>query len=138
MSESRSVKQDYIEYVSQVLGVKSILNDLQSSSTTQQVPLLVCIERYATYDQNEKELLFKMISALKIDQKNIVLIDLEDINNYQAQFYVYFIDQQQQKNSTEDNLVQTYSPRFLLKNSEFKKNAWNDLQKVIAFFNRPT
>lgn len=134
LNKCMSEKRDYFEYVSQVLGVKSILNDLQESQVTQAVPLLIGVEAYASYNENENDLLLKMISALKIDQKNIKITDLEDIGNYQAHFYIYFTDERAQQNSTEDNLVQTHSPRFLLKHADFKKNAWNDLQKVITYF----
>lgn len=133
LNKGMSEKNDYFDYVSQVLGVKSILNDLQAT-VAKQTPLLIAVEGYSSYDNNEKDLLIKMISALKIDQKNIQVSDLSEASQYQAQFYVYFIDEQSQNNSTEDNLVQTYSPKYLLKNPDYKKNAWNDLQKVIAYF----
>lgn len=134
LNKDMSEKNDYFEYVSQVLGVKSILNDLQATSSSEAVPLLIAVEGYSSYDDNEKDLLTKMISALKIDQKNIKVADLQNVVNYQAQFYIYFTDAQSEQNSTAPNLVQTHSPKFLLKNADYKKNAWNDLQKVIAYF----
>lgn len=133
LNRSMSEKNDYFDYVSQVLGVKSILNDLQASDT-KKTPLLIAVEGYLAYDDSEKDLLIKIISALKIEQKNIQVTDLSEVNQYQAEFFVYFTDNQNLINSTEDNLVQTYSPKYLLKNPDYKKNAWNDLQKVIAHF----
>jgi hypothetical protein len=129
-----SEKKDYFEYVSSVLGVKSILASLQDSASIEHVPLMIAVENYEGYSQAEKDLLSKMISALKIDLKKIKVIALKNSQNLTADFCVQFVDVKPEVSSTQNNLVTTHSPKFLLQNSDYKKDAWSDLQKVIAYF----
>lgn len=130
-----SEKKDYFDYVVNVLGVKSImLNPLQTSAAEiQNIPLLICVEDFAGYTHEETELLGKMVSALNLDMKLIKVIDLIEIEKFRSEFTVYFLNQIP-KVDPKSNTINTYSSRALLKNSEYKKIAWNELQKVIAYF----
>lgn len=129
-----SDKQDYFDYVINVLGVKSVvLSDLQAH-TNKEADLLFVIESYLNYTADEKDLLGKMIAALKIKQEKIQVVDSSENNSYQAKFKVYFVDQYVKNSTFAECEVKTHSPRFLLKNADFKKEAWADLQKVIQFY----
>ena len=124
-----SEKKDYFDYVENVLGVKSIL-----LSPKQNIPLLIAVENYTDYSPDENELLQKMIAALKVDSKNISLVDLTEEGGFQPEFTLFLMIQPHDKQAAE-NSVTTFSPRALLKKAELKKNAWSDLQKVITYFN---
>ena len=124
-----SEKKDYFDYVENVLGVKSIL-----LSPKQNIPLLIAVENYTDYSPDENELLQKMIAALKVDSKNISLVDLTEEGGFQPEFTLFLMIQPHDKQAAE-NSVTTFSPRALLKKTELKKSAWSDLQKVITYFN---
>ena len=124
-----SEKKDYFDYVENVLGVKSIM-----LSPKQNIPLLIAVENYTDYSTDENELLQKMIAALKVDSKNISLVDLTEEGGFQPEFTLFLMNQPHDKQAAE-NSVTTFSPRALLKKAELKKSAWSDLQKVITYFN---
>lgn len=128
-----SEKKDYFDYVENVLGIKSILLNPTSVQESVKTPLLICVENYLNYTPEEKDLLAKMIGALKIDLQKIKVMPLDESVKCPSDFSVYFLEKLDQITANE-NTVTTYSPRILLKNAEFKKNAWNDLQKVITYF----
>ena len=130
-----SEKKDYFDYVVNILGVKSLLLNQETTGLLQVVPLLVCVEDYASYTGTEKDLLAKMIGALKIDLNLIKVIDLNQRAIFQSEFSVYFLEDVNNR-VIEVNRVQTHSPRFLLKNPQYKKQAWEDLQKLILHFNQ--
>lgn len=146
-----SAKKDYMDYVSDVLGVKSILLNKELSEsrestgilsgTMQVVPLLIYVANLNDYTADENDLLTKMIGALKMAPESIKVISLDILYNetekFQSNFTIYFLDELNKSNGfqvSSENVITTYSPRFLLKNPEYKKNAWNDLQKVITYF----
>lgn len=129
-----SDKKDFFDFVSNVLGVKNILLSQSTENVLQVVPLLIAVENLNSYTDGENELLSKMIAALKIDQKLIRLIDLKDTSLYQPEFAIYFVNELGQKTDSQVNQVQTYSPRYLLTHPELKKQAWDEMQKAIAYF----
>lgn len=129
-----SEKKDYFDYVENVLGVKSILLNQTSQKEALSVPLLVYVENLENYNPEEKDLLAKMIGALKIDLQLIKVLSLNESEKIRPDYSIYFLDDVKQDISNQMNIVKTYSPRFLLKNSDYKKNAWNDLQEVIRYF----
>jgi len=131
-----SDKKDYFNYVVDVLGVKSILLNQDSFALLQAVPLLVSVENLKMYSLEENDLLVKMIGALKIDLQLIKVVDQKQRSLFQPEFTLYFQDNLDQNFTAELNVVQTYSPRFLLKNQQSKKRAWDDLQKVILYFSQ--
>lgn len=132
-----SEKNDYFDYVANVLGVKSVLLNQDITTLLPVVPLLISIESFATYNSDEKDLLSKMIGALKIDLQLIKVVDLSQSSLFQPEYVIYFLDEPVDNAETNlsAKLIKTYSPRFLLKNPKYKKNVWEELQKVILYFN---
>ena len=124
-----SEKKDYFDFVENVLGVKSIM-----LNPKQNTPLLIAVENLSSYTAEEQELLGKMVGALKIDIGKISIVDLSKAQNYQPEFVICFQNQPNEKTSMKNTLT-TFSPRALLKKPELKKNAWNDLQKFLTYFN---
>ncbi len=124
-----SEKKDYFDYVENVLGVKSIL-----LNPKQNTPLLIAVENLATYNAEEHDLLGKMVGALKIDAAKIAIVNLAEAQSFQPEFVICFQDQPIEKTPLK-NTITTFSPRILLKKPELKKNAWNDLQKFLTYFN---
>lgn len=125
-----SEKKDYFDYVENVLGVKSLL--IKPAGGRQSIPLLIAIENYSGYNSAEKDLLAKMISALKIDLQRIHVVDLALRENHNFDFSLVLLDSPDQNTANDLKSITSYSPRILLQNSEFKKKAWSDLQKVMA------
>ncbi|MEK6627400.1 MAG: hypothetical protein AABY53_02145 [Bdellovibrionota bacterium] len=134
MPHSKLDKKDYFDYVVNVLGVKSILLNQESTNVLQVVPLLICVDHYSDYNNDEKDLLARMIAALKIDLQLIKVIDSKQSSLFQPEFTIFFQDDPAQNSQSTANTVITYSPRILLKNTQYKKNAWDELQKVMLFF----
>ncbi len=122
-------KETYFDYVENVLGVSSLL---LSADPKKAVELLILVEGYSAYSAPEKDLLGKMISALKIDLGLIQVTDLENAARFQPRFTVEFVDSPFKESLSTS--VKTHSPRVLLKTPDLKKSAWDDLQKVIQFF----
>jgi|GEM_PF-5234746 len=136
-----SYKKDYFDYVTNILGVKSILLNQDTCNFLQVVPLLISVEDLINYTAAEKELLTKMIDALKIDPLLIKVVDISQAVYFQPEFTIHFCDDvaslsamTKAKSNSRSNTVQTYSPRFLLHNIQTKKQVWNELQKAILFF----
>ena len=76
-----------------------------------------------------------MISALKLAPEMIRVADLKlQDSGHKSEFTIFLRDEIKSK-LTVSNALETYSPRALIKNSALKKNAWNELQKVILHFN---
>ena len=127
-----SEKKDYFEYVENVLGVKSVI--LSSSTAVDETHLLlICVESYADYASDEKDLLAKMIAALKIDLEKIKVVSLSENQKFKSEYLIYFVDKAEKK-FEDTNSITTFSPRALLKKPELKKTAWAELQKVISYF----
>lgn len=129
-----SDKKDYFDYVANVLGVKSILLNQDPSTVLPVVPLLICVQDLASYTEAEEELLTKMIAALKIDLSLIKVVDLNQSNLFQFEFAIQFFDDMKLNQSSSSHITATYSPRYLLKNPQDKKIAWDEMQKVILYF----
>jgi hypothetical protein len=129
-------KDDYFEYVANVLGVKSLYIDssVTDSINSNLVPLLISVEGLASYQAEEKDLLEKMVAALKIDLNNIKIMDAgaEYLEENRYDFLIQF--QNNPERGDRERILSTYSPRTLLKSPELKKQAWSDLQKAIQFF----
>ena len=133
-----SEKKDYFDFIENVLGVKSIFLNQTTANENIKTPLLICVENFEDYNFDEKDLLAKMIGALKIDLQLIKVSSQIESDKYISDFTIYFVNNLGAKNLMQTNIVTTYSPRFLLKNANFKKNVWNDLQKVIVYFRQNT
>lgn len=134
-----SEKEDYFSYVENVLGIKSVLLNTTSVDVVEaiQSPLIFLVQDLSDYTDEENELLQKMVAALKIDSQKIQIADARMAEKCTAEFKVSFVNNVEQAKSqlveSSTSLV-THSPRYLLKNPKFKKQAWDDLQKVIRFF----
>lgn len=133
-----SEKKDYFDYVENILGVKSILLNKESGEiselSTSKTSLLILVDRYGSYTDDEKDLLVKMVSALKIDLKLITIKNFEINMDEASEFTILFLDEINQFHTDDLKKIITHSPRFLLKNPNYKKKTWEDLQKVIQFF----
>lgn len=153
-----SEKEEFFNYVANVLGVKSLYldaADMGSANLTTihaavgkpdheanvQIPLLIKVEGLSTYLSEEKDLLEKMVAALKIDLNKIKIVDLNAAVEISASFEVLFLDEVSSNvvgNTSEatanPNQLFTLSPRLLTKKPQLKKQVWGDLQKVIQFF----
>ena len=121
----------YFEFVTGVLGIKSIMLDT-AARPADPIPLLLLVEGLSGYSKEENDLLTKMIAALKMDSKMYRLADLQQAGSVERTYTVEFLDQTTE--SRAENLQQVFSPRTLLKNPALKKQAWDDLQKVIRHF----
>lgn len=130
-----SDKSDYFDYVSTVLGVKSVYIEPQAATAglKEVIPLLVSVENLSTYAPEEKDLLEKMVSALKIDLQKIKICDISKADSFESAFTIRFSDNLSGSSLTENSLT-TFSPRTLLKNPSLKKQVWNEFQTVIKFF----
>jgi hypothetical protein len=126
-----SEKQDYFNYVIDVLGVREILLEGHPAESLEQIPLLILVQDYATYSEEEKELLVKMIGAMKIEAQKIAVTDLSQRTVESSQYALYLCDEVGDENCPA-NEIQTYSPRILLQRPELKKPAWSALQKMMA------
>jgi hypothetical protein len=130
------MNNNYFDYLENVLGIKSLVYASMGSQDDilKTTEMLICVENYMSYQEEEIELLQKMITALKVDPAHIMICDLSDKDDYEMKVCVIFQDEPVYSTSERFLLVQTYSPRILLKKPELKKVAWNELQKVIQYF----
>lgn len=131
-----SEKDDYFNYVIDVLGIKTLLLEPKAAAEiAMAVNLLVCVEHYTSYNEQEKELLLKMLSAMKIEPAQMRIIDSV---NAESTTYRYCLDLRDQLSDEKlpPQIIQSYSPRTLLKKPELKKTAWSDLQKIMALYNK--
>ena len=128
-NENRS--QYLSEYLQKTLGVSQILNQKSEQSvnanltTEPSVDLGFFIEGYGTYSEAEKDLLQKMISAMKLKSNQYQICDLSENMSDQFKVKVYFMNEPL-------NVDQTYSPRNLLVQPENKKNTWEFLKKIMS------
>ncbi|MCC2679041.1 MAG: hypothetical protein K0R29_1617 [Pseudobdellovibrio sp.] len=137
-----SEKNDYFDYVSSVLGVKSVYiepvspqeaHNAGATASKEVIPLLVSVENLAQYSADERDLLEKMISALKIDLNKIKVCDVSQVANFEFAYLIQFSEAPVAASNSENVLI-THSPRVLLKNPALKKQVWNEFQTVIKFF----
>ena len=124
-------RENYFDYVTGVLGIKTVMLD-QAEFKNETVPLLLAVQDLSTYSAAESELLEKMIAALKMDPKSLRLVELAQAAAIQRGFTVEFCDQT--SGVATSTLQQVYSPRTLIQKPNLKKQAWDDLQKVIRHF----
>jgi hypothetical protein len=138
MSSDVNDLKDYFSYLSHTLGIKTLL--LDPRSTEQTVPLLVLVDALSSYSADEKDLLEKMLSALKIPQHQIQIAELSEGVQISALQTLVLCDAPETANSTAvtpTTQITTYSPRVLLKKPQLKKTTWEEMQKIILFFQQP-
>ncbi|MBC7742459.1 MAG: hypothetical protein H7061_09690 [Bdellovibrionaceae bacterium] len=129
-----SSKKDYLDYVREVLGVQSLFAMPAVVEPELEVPLIIYVQDYLSYTAAEKNLLQKMLLALKVPLLQMHLLDFNDPKKIKYQIRVCLTDQKPPAGTTDANDIHTLSPRVLLQNTALKKVAWDDLQKVLLFF----
>ena len=123
-----SNREDYFNYIGEVLGIKSILLE-DGASATRPIPLLVVVDQLNSYSAEEWELLEKMISALKISKEKIRIIDASTQSVPRSDRLLILADDPK---PSEGSNVSTYSPRILRLRPEFKKKAWTEMQMLVG------
>lgn len=128
---SKTAVEVYFEYLEDVLGIKQVLFDRQPEVTSQlvQIPILISVLNLKNYKAEENELLYKMIAALKLPPENYVVIDADQISNYEAKAHLSLVDEPIQ--SQNPQTIQTYSARKLLSHPDLKRQAWTEMQKLL-------
>ena len=137
----------YLYYLKNVLGLKTVLT--QTAEPTQ---LHIYVQDFETYSESEKDLFNKMITATKLSKSDYVIHSIKKSNEPNneinietnlnknrnphtdqnpTQTSIYLIDQPHADQNNE-----TYSPRILLKQPEFKKTAWEALQRAMLKFSQ--
>lgn len=133
-----SEKKDYFDYVESVLGVGSVLIDaaVKSDSITEKnsIAVIFCVEHLSTYSDTEKELLKKMITAVGLVPESFRIVDISEESTIEGEFRVYFCDNPDGFSAGTFPSVVTFSPKVLLRVPQFKRHAWDELQKVMAHF----
>ena len=149
-------KKNYIDYVTNVLGIRSIIAESVESSLEQvehtqtanslssklnSISFLFVVENLNTYQSEEAELLNKIVASVKLPPDAFRLVDLQNVEHYERAFTIWMVDHPElyqqklpNKNQTrsETDLV-VFSARILNVKPELKKQVWNDLQKVIQY-----
>jgi hypothetical protein len=132
-SSNQGFIKDKAHYVSQflekTLGVSQILNQFPEATQVakSETDLGFFIEDYINYNAPESELLLKMIAAMKIESHRYKIFDLNEAvsETQKTKYTIYFVD-------TPQSVEQTYSPRALLKNPNYKKVTWDFLKNVMS------
>lgn len=115
-----SSAQEVLKYFNEVLGVSQVLTESPSASVSSSAPFVFIVENYLDYKADEKELLMKMIAAMKLDMSLVEIQDLSQSSVSAEARSVYLVDQ--------PGSDQSYSPRVLMKNPKLKKATWDFLQ----------
>ena len=123
-------RSTYIDYVQNVLGVKAIMRDAGDTPNLIQKPLVVRVQCLSSYTEAEKDLLSKMLAALKLDPSVYAVVETggDEEKNFTSNLILDFVDE---RTEVSDRVL-TYSPRTLIQKPDLKKIAWADLQKIIA------
>lgn len=126
-------RKQFIKYLTDILGIKKIYLEQE---TVAKVDIIIYVENYGSLSLAESELLKKMIEALKLEQQSIKILDLQNETLNQASlFQIYLVNNPlHMQNKISKNTVVTFSPTILNVKTQFKKEAWNEMQKAIAFF----
>ena len=134
-------QKQLIEYFEQVLGVKNVIVPASAEVVPAQYKIHFFVEDLESYTAAEKELLGKMIQAMRLQKKDYQVLNLQE-SKYQD--VVKIVNSGQVKNMGQSvgqivvfkndpqKMDETYSPRRLLKEPAFKKIAWDFLQKRMS------
>ena len=124
---SNSVK-NYLDYVKDVLGIKHLFF---ISKKLVSKKILIVVSDLDTYNPEENALLYKMVTALKLEQTDMSIVDSKNLNHYSAQYFLKLVDYVTESEKNSSDAVYTLSPRSLLKNAQHKKKAWADMQDFL-------
>ena len=127
---SNSIK-NYLNYVKDVLGIKHLF---LTSKILEVKKLLIAVTDLDTYSAEENKLLQKMVAALKLEPADTVIIDIKNLNQHSALYFLKLVDELNNDQSSSSDTVCTFSPRALLKNAQHKKKAWADMQGFLSLF----
>ncbi len=162
--------KNYLNYVNEVLGVHTIMQSqglpLKASEITmpaffytEQGPLLIDFSQkwdlvFINWKQKDsdslfayenKELFSKMLTAMKLENKNILILDCilneksiianELLKHCQTDHVLFFTHEPISKGELQIKgsvlWLETFSPALLVQNPTLKKQVWNDLQKMM-------
>lgn len=124
---SNSVK-NYINYVKDVLGIKHLFFISKNPADKK---LLIVVTDLETYSLEENKLLEKMVSALKLEQADLSIVDHKNLTQFSARYFLKLVDDITDGEKNSVHTVYTFSPRALLKNAQLKKKAWADMQEFL-------
>lgn len=130
--------KDYLKFAKDVLGIKHLFFSTQQRPQQKHQDagithrLIIVVDNLTTYAPDEKELLLKMIGALKMDPESYEIITAEQAANKSAEFTLLLVDTPGEASAT---TVATFSPRHLLKFPDLKKRAWADMQFLLKKMN---
>lgn len=121
--------------MSDVLGIKNLMIDQssQKKDAKSSYVILVLVEDFMGYNAEEKDLLNKMLAALKMDLTLFKVLDSIEEHSNDFKFEIQFLDEVPNQEIPKNKII-THSPRVLLSEPKLKKQAWDQLQKVIYFY----
>lgn len=124
-------KEVYLDFVKNVLGVKSII----TSAEERVMPAVFLVENLSTYTEVEKELLNKMIAAINLEKNNYQVQEFnKNVPPGNCEICILLLDEVTSDLKIHSNQVATFSARKLIQNPDLKRKAWDDLKKVLQFF----
>ncbi|MFZ3231672.1 MAG: hypothetical protein WA160_15795 [Pseudobdellovibrio sp.] len=132
---SKSPLEEYFDFAENILGIKQIhvRQTLSESTQMNSVRLLITVLDLESYSEIEIELLYKMISALQLDEAIYAVVNPSQKQNYPHQYELAFVDSVSPKviGGTTDSIMETHSPRVLVRLPALKKQAWQDMQSLL-------
>ena len=135
----------YIEYLQKVVGIKSVLSSESSTGPMQELPSLSVPARFLfvddkTWSAAANELFSKMRQAMNLTDVQFEVMFRDQISAADLQVHalgfaaVIDFSAGPGFQSTDQNIYQTISPELLLTQANLKKQAWDDLKKVMKDF----
>lgn len=140
--------ESYIWYLQNVLGVKSVLipdgnfdTDLLQESAGISHPILVIDAN--PWSGAAEELFLKMLTAMKLQKADIQIVFIDQVSANElatralaSRYVICFADKIAEDFGIEEkDFTKTISPAILLKKPELKRQAWEDLKKVMENLN---
>jgi DNA polymerase III psi subunit len=124
--------KDYFHYLNEIVGIKSVMIE-PNVSDFQKFSLLIKVQNLSTYNADAMALLEKMITALGLEKDGIKVADYDLVpSNLQPEYILSFVLNPDLVVAKSINEIVTYSPEVLLKNPQLKKQAWDQMQKIVA------
>ncbi len=114
-------------YLTDTLGINSIVSDAAIKASSS-VKYAIGVEDLKSYNNNESELLNKMIAALKIESTEMELFDLAGLSDrIFSKMTKFILLMNEPRNGNE-----TFSPRVLLVRPDLKRKTWEDLKQFLT------
>jgi hypothetical protein len=136
LSMEAGVLREYFDYLSRVLGVRSIL--IPNAQTSSDLKKVLYIDQ-SPWTSEQSELFGKMRKAMAISDHEYDVVyrseRSEDELKLKANNYMCVIEFSQERQVNESHAwYKTYGPVQLLNDSSLKKAAWADLQLIMKRF----